>query len=121
MVEKAFELDTHEQPAPTGELVAANFDGSDPRVGTDPAVLRQTSPVTYAAKIRMPVLLVHGEADDRAPVEHARRMLAALQAAGNAPEWLTVAKEGHGFYKEEIAAAFYDRLDAFLAHHLKPR
>ncbi|TFW10727.1 S9 family peptidase [Massilia arenosa] len=88
-------------------------------VGTDPAVLRQASPVTYAGKIRVPVLLVHGEADERAPVEHVHRMRAALQAAGNVPEWLVIEKEGHGFYKEENAAAFYDRLDAFLARALK--
>jgi dipeptidyl aminopeptidase/acylaminoacyl peptidase len=87
-------------------------------IGTDKAELARISPVNLAATIRAPVLLVHGEADQVAPIEHARRMRAALEKAGHAPAWLAVPKEGHGFYNEAHAAAFYDKLDAFLAQSL---
>lgn len=87
-------------------------------IGNDPAELAANSPVTLAAKIRVPVLLVHGEKDERAPLAQATAMRAALVQAGNAPDWMSVPKEGHGFYKEENNVAFYRRLEAFLARNL---
>jgi fermentation-respiration switch protein FrsA (DUF1100 family) len=36
------------------------------------------SPMTAAAEIRIPVLLIHGAADTETPPEHSRRVLAAL-------------------------------------------
>jgi hypothetical protein len=44
----------------------------------------------------------------------------ALERAGNAPEWMAVPKEGHGFYKEENNIAFYQRLEAFLSRNIGP-
>jgi len=89
-------------------------------IGEDPATLAASSPVTQAAKIRVPVLLVHGEKDERAPLAQANAMRAALEKAGNTPEWMSVPREGHGFYKEENNVAFYRRLEAFLARNLAP-
>lgn len=89
-------------------------------IGSDPATLRANSPVDVAARIRTPVLLVHGEIDERTPFAQAKAMKAALEAAGNPPEWMAVPKEGHGFYKDTNNIAFYQRLEGFLQKHLAP-
>jgi dipeptidyl aminopeptidase/acylaminoacyl peptidase len=45
-------------------------------------------------------------------------MKKALEAAGNAPEWMSVPGEGHGFYNDANNVAFYRRLEAFLAKNI---
>jgi dipeptidyl aminopeptidase/acylaminoacyl peptidase len=86
-------------------------------VGTDMDELERRSPVYNADRIRVPVLLLHGKADERAPYEHAKRMRAALKKAGNPPEWSTEWGEGHGFFDEANRAAAYERMLAFFAKH----
>ena len=86
----------------------------------DAEMLRQNSPVLQAARIRAPVLLVHGELDERVPIVHARDMRKALQDAGQEPEWLTFSEEGHGWRKVENQQAFAQRMVSFLARHLGP-
>lgn len=87
-------------------------------VGADRALLDRDSPALQAARITIPVLLVHGDADKTAPVEHAEAMRAALVRAGRPPEWFLASGEGHGFYDIANHTAFYRRLEAFLAKHL---
>ncbi|MCC4603850.1 alpha/beta hydrolase family protein [Xanthomonas campestris] len=87
-------------------------------IGRDPADLAAHSPVALAERIKAPVLLVHGEEDERAPFAQAKSLRAALTRSGNAPQWMAVPKEGHGFYKEDNQVAFYRTLEQFLASHL---
>lgn len=87
-------------------------------VGTDQAELERNSPVSRAADIKVPVLLVHGGQDKRTPAAHAERMRQALSAAGRPPEWFYVSDEGHGFYDTKNQTEFYRRLETFLAKHL---
>ena len=54
-----------------------------------------------------PVLLVHGEKDKTAPIEHAEAMRAALIKANHPPEWMVAKNEAHGFY--EMLEAFLDK------------
>ncbi len=89
----------------------------DPK--TDAAMLTAFSPLTQAAKLRVPVLLVHGAQDRRVPLQHGERLRDALTDAGNAPEWVVYPDEGHGWYKAENRFDFARRLEAFLAKHLK--
>ena len=89
-------------------------------IGRDDAALSANSPTALASRITVPVLLVHGEIDERTPLAQAKAMRAALEKAGNPPEWLAVPREGHGFYNEENNIAFYRRLEAFLARHIPP-
>jgi dienelactone hydrolase len=88
----------------------------DPK--TDADMLRAHSPVLQAARIKAPVLLVHGERDRRVPPVHAHDMRKALQAAGNEPEWLTFDLEGHGWFKPENKLAYARRVEEFLGRHL---
>lgn len=80
--------------------------------------LTAVSPTQLAAQIKVPVFLAAGGEDERAPIEHSRRMEQALLDAGVPVETLFVKREGHGFYLEANRRAFYTRLLAFLGKHL---
>lgn len=90
-------------------------------IGEDKEELERFSPVMQAGSIKAPVLLIHGGKDEIAPKEHAYRMRDALTAAGNAPEWMYVDYEGHGFYDTENATAVYEKLEDFLKRHIGPK
>ncbi|MBD8532445.1 MULTISPECIES: S9 family peptidase [unclassified Massilia] len=87
-------------------------------VGDDREELTRNSPIAQAARIKSPVLLVHGGNDKITPVEHAESMRAALIAAGRPPEWFLAPNEGHGFYDTANRTAFYEKLEAFLGKHI---
>ncbi len=89
-------------------------------LGNDRGEWRANSPVARAESIKVPVFLAHGEVDERTPYAQAVAMKKALERAGNAPEWMSVPGEGHGFYKDANNIAFYTRLEAFLAKHIGP-
>jgi dienelactone hydrolase len=89
-------------------------------IGKDDADLAANSPVKLADKINVPVLLVHGEDDQRAPFAQAKAMRAALDAAHKPYEWLSKPGEGHGFYDEKNNVEFYNLLAAFLAKNIGP-
>ena len=89
-------------------------------IGKDEAELVSNSPSRLATQIKVPVFLVHGEDDERAPFAHAKAMRAALQAAGNEPEWFAVKNEAHGFYDEANNIELYTRMLAFLGKHIGP-
>ena len=82
-----------------------------------PEAWRLRSPLYVAAKIKCPVLMVQGGKDDAVPAEQARRMVAALEAAGNREaRVLFDAEAGH-----VLDAKAYDRLGkkmiSFLNQH----
>ncbi len=87
-------------------------------LGGDKAEWRANSPVALADRIKVPVFLAHGEIDKRTPYAQAVAMKKALERAGNAPEWMSVPGEGHGFYSDANNAEFYRRLEGFLTANL---
>jgi dipeptidyl aminopeptidase/acylaminoacyl peptidase len=84
----------------------------------DPGRLGKVSPVNLAAAIKVPVFLAAGGQDERAPIEHSKRMEKALRAAGVPVETLYIPTEGHGFYTDEHLTAFYTQLLAFLDRNI---
>ncbi|GLQ47810.1 prolyl oligopeptidase [Dyella lipolytica] len=89
-------------------------------IGKDPSELAANSPDKLADKIDVPVLLIHGEADERAPYAQAKAMRAALEAAHKPYEWLIKPNEGHGFYKEENRVDMYNHVQSFLEKNIGP-
>lgn len=85
------------------------------------ALVESISPVAQASRIRAPVFLAWGEEDLRTPPAHAEAMRNALRRAGNPPESVSYAGEGHGWLKTENQLDFARRLEAFLARHLQAR
>ena len=85
----------------------------------DAAMLAANSPLAQASRIKAPVLLAYGDKDMRVPIEHGERMRDALTANGNAPEWVVYQREGHGWQRKESRIDFWQRVERFLATHLK--
>lgn len=83
-----------------------------------PEALQAVSPSRLGDRIRVPVFLAAGGEDDRAPIEHSRRMERSLRAAGTEVDTLYYPTEGHGFYREENRQELYRRLLSFLARNI---
>jgi dipeptidyl aminopeptidase/acylaminoacyl peptidase len=63
-------------------------------------LLEQISPLNNVAKIKKPLMVVHGANDPRVPLYEAEQIVAALKKQ-QTPVWMLVAKdEGHGFAKK---------------------
>ncbi|MCW9028051.1 MAG: prolyl oligopeptidase family serine peptidase, partial [Kangiella sp.] len=58
----------------------------------------QRSPVNFVDKIKADVLIIHGEADRRTPIEHYESLSKAFKKAGKTFESIVKPHEGHGFY-----------------------
>ncbi|WP_461538624.1 alpha/beta hydrolase family protein [Spongorhabdus nitratireducens] len=89
-------------------------------LGKDQDKLTAFSPAKQVNKIKADLFIVHGEADERAPFEHAQVLKAALDKAGKDYEWLTKEDEGHGFVKKENRRELYQKMIAFFDKHTKP-
>lgn len=89
-------------------------------LGKNPANYRPNSPAFLADKIKLPVLLIHGSADDVTPVAQGKAMRKALSDAGNKPEYMQVSSEGHGFYLPGNRLNVLKSLEDFLARHIGP-
>jgi dipeptidyl aminopeptidase/acylaminoacyl peptidase len=63
----------------------------------EPGGAARRSPVTLAADISAPVLLIHGESDTRVPTEQTTLMRDALRRAGRDVETVLVPGMAHGF------------------------
>ena len=71
------------------------FGGAD--IGDDSIkVLLDRSPLMHAAGIQTPVLLIHGELDQRCPVEQSEQLFVALRRLGREVVFLRFPGESHG-------------------------
>jgi dipeptidyl aminopeptidase/acylaminoacyl peptidase len=92
----------------------------DRALGTDEANLTAWSPARNADKIRMPVMLVQGNIDQRVPMDQFNAMVSAFRKSGVKVQTMVANGEGHGFYKPENRAELYRRMEAFLSENIGP-
>ncbi len=64
---------------------------------TEAEKLNDRSPVNHADKATGKLLLVHGENDNRVPVEQSRQMARAMEKAGKLYTYLEISGQGHGW------------------------
>jgi dipeptidyl aminopeptidase/acylaminoacyl peptidase len=76
--------------------------------------LHDTSPVNFADRVKVPLLMAYGKNDPRVHISHGFDMERALKSAGKSFEMIIESDEGHGFRKEESSIAFYSKIDEFL-------
>jgi dipeptidyl aminopeptidase/acylaminoacyl peptidase len=88
-------------------------------IGRDKAQLDDFSPINHATKISANAMLIHGEADFRAPIEHAHAMRKALRKAGKDVEWIEIDQSGHGAFSMKSKLELYEGLLGFLDANLK--
>lgn len=88
----------------------------NPRTELDAMV--QTSPLYQYAHLGAPVMLAHGEEDERVDFEHTRRLVRMLDLAGRPPVLMTFPKEGHGFSDPDDLEKLWTGVAGFLHEHL---
>ncbi|MDP5208972.1 S9 family peptidase [Microbulbifer sp. 2205BS26-8] len=84
----------------------------------DKDFLKKNSPVHNTSKLNLPLMIVHGKRDERAPVEHAELLLKQLKKENKPVKSLIISNAGHGFYSEENNLQFYTELLRFLDQHI---
>src|SRR5690606_3517088 len=105
-------------------------DGDIPRTESGRAYLARVLPESVGEqqaqsaafnvdRINVPVMLVHGERDERVPMSQYRALKSALVDAGKPPEVEILApKEGHGFQELGNNVRLYNAMEAFLGKHI---
>ena len=76
------------------------------------------SPARHADKINIPLLVVHGRADDVVPIDQAELMMAALDEAGRPYEKLIFEDERHSFVGVLSKIEYFEAVEEFLGKHL---
>ena len=87
-------------------------------VGEGPHV-REGSPALNAAKIKVPVLLFHGEMDRNVLIRQSREMADRLAAAGVPHELVTWPELDHQLEDSAVRAEMLRKSDAFLRHAMQ--
>jgi dipeptidyl aminopeptidase/acylaminoacyl peptidase len=89
--------------------------------GRNQAVYLKGSPIFQVEKIRKPILLLHGLADDIVPPEASEAWAEAMRHAGKTFEYKTYTSEPHGFLNLENQLDVYTRIERFLDWYLMPK
>jgi dipeptidyl aminopeptidase/acylaminoacyl peptidase len=74
------------------------------------ATFDSVSPLKHADRIVAPLLLVHGDLDQRVPVSHGKEMHEALTDLKKDVDWIEFPDERHGIAKPQNQRIYYDAL-----------
>ena len=81
----------------------------------------ERSPLTYAANVETPVLLLHGEDDARCPIEQSEQYFVALSRLGKEVELVRFPGSAHGFTRTghpRMREEYLTRLLAWMDRHV---
>jgi dipeptidyl aminopeptidase/acylaminoacyl peptidase len=81
--------------------------------------LDRISPLTNAARIRRPLLVVQGRNDPRVPYTEAEQIVERVRATGTPVWYLRAENEGHGFARKENADYRLYVMVTFIEHVLR--
>lgn len=79
--------------------------------------LTTVSPLYAIDKLQVPLLIVHGDEDQRVPYKQSKLYADALAKAGKPYEFITLKGEGHGFSSNANLQLWLDKLEAFLTKY----
>lgn len=80
--------------------------------------IHDTSPVHFADRVMVPLLMAYGRNDPRVPIDQAYDIKRALERRNIPHELIIEDDEGHGFRQETKRIAFYRKVDDFLKAHV---
>jgi dipeptidyl aminopeptidase/acylaminoacyl peptidase len=83
-----------------------------------PEAYRAASPVHRLESVEVPILVAHGERDERVNPKQSEELVAALRRLGKTFEYVTYPSEAHGFLRAGPQVDFYRRLERFLDWYL---
>jgi dipeptidyl aminopeptidase/acylaminoacyl peptidase len=82
------------------------------------AAYRAGSPVHRLDQVEAPLLIAHGERDERVSPRQSEELVSALRRLGRTFEYLTYPTEAHGLLRAGPQLHFYRRLERFLDWYL---
>jgi dipeptidyl aminopeptidase/acylaminoacyl peptidase len=82
---------------------------------SDTALYFQRSPLSYADRIDVPVLIMHGDSDPVVPLSSTVEFAGRIRAAGGDVELVIVEDEGHGFRNPTNKRLEYQHMEQFLS------
>ena len=88
------------------------------QIGDDSDKLEQQSPVNFAEKVNIPVLLIHGDKDRVVNVKHSRMMYEELQDEDKDVQYVELKNGNHYLEIEENRIKTLATFEKFLAKHL---
>lgn len=83
-----------------------------------PDLYRAFSPVNVVERIKIPLLIVHGDADESVPLSQASELVEALKKAHKEHEYVVIRGGDHGFFRKGMAEAMPQTL-RFLSARLR--
>lgn len=86
----------------------------DEQIGTGAKFLKRISPVNHAKKIKVPILLVHGELDQQVDVEHSEKMYKALKKYNKNVKYVELPDEDHFLSIEANRVKTFEEMNSFL-------
>jgi len=85
-----------------------------------PMAYRRANALADVAKIKTPLLVMHGEDDPQVPPYESAQFVNALKKAGKTYLYFTYPKEGHGFSQHDHQVDAWRKQLAFLNKYLRP-
>jgi dipeptidyl aminopeptidase/acylaminoacyl peptidase len=79
---------------------------------------RAGSPFHRLSQIEVPLLVSHGERDERVNPKQSAQLVTELRRLGKTFEYVTYPTEAHGFLRAGPQVDFYRRMERFLDWHL---
>jgi dipeptidyl aminopeptidase/acylaminoacyl peptidase len=104
-----------------GAALEAALSGSTGWEGPGPHPHDRVSPVSYASRVRTPVLIIHGQEDTNVPVSQAVQFHRALRNFGVEHELVVYPREGHMINERAHRLDLLHRTRAWFDRWLAPR
>lgn len=86
--------------------------------GNDKKQLKETSPARMADRVKIPILLIHGDQDTSVPVAQSRLMADRLKSAGKIYQYLELEDGSHYLDYLPHRQQTFEAMDTFLAQYL---
>ena len=105
---------------------AADFATQIPRFGGfweqgNEAVMRRNSPHYGAANFKTPTLVIHGQIDQRVPVNHGMELYQTLLMKGVPSRFIYFPNENHWVLKPQNSVFWYGEVEKWLLEHNGPK
>jgi dipeptidyl aminopeptidase/acylaminoacyl peptidase len=91
---------------------------ADTLLGNDEDQLSEDSPAKQANQIDIPVLLIHGSLDTKAPIRQSKVMAAALKKADKDHKFVTLEQGTHYLWRESEKTTLLTELEQFLKQNI---
>jgi dipeptidyl aminopeptidase/acylaminoacyl peptidase len=102
-------------------LTPFGFQNEDRTYWQAPEVYYKMSPFSYADKIKTPILLIHGEADNNPgtfPIQ-SERLFSAIKGAGGTVRFVLLPLESHGYAGRESVMHMFWEMNQWLGAYVK--